>query len=203
MAIRTYPETEGTVDLRQYMAVLRRNRRLVGGIAGACVLLAAIYTFVRTPIYTARAPLQLQPVLVDLGGFVDREKQIIPETEREIVLSTAVATLVAQELGVERTPQELLERVSVDFPQGSQILEISFSDPNPALARRGALAFAHGYLKYRAEQAARDVQDQVTSIQDEIDPIDDGIAKLQETIETTKPNTIPWLAAQADKKNLQ
>jgi len=203
MSSRPTPETEGTVDLRQYIAVIRRNRRLIAAVAVGCVALAALYTFIRTPIYTSKAKILLSPTLVNSTGVVDLEKSIDANTEREIALSSSVAILARNTLESEESVQDLVSHVSADAPQDSRTLEIAFSHPGPKAARDGASAFANAYLKYKRDQALADIQDQIDPLIEQISEYKAYRLELTETIRSERPGSIPVQQAVNDKQEAQ
>jgi polysaccharide biosynthesis transport protein len=75
----------------------------------------------------------------------------------------AVARLARGHINPPSTVDDLLRHVSADMSEGTQILSISFSDPNPVRARDGAKAFADAYLAYRQQQTRGLIQQTVTA----------------------------------------
>jgi non-specific protein-tyrosine kinase len=203
MSSRPTPDTEATVDLRQYIAVVRRNRRLIAAITVGCLLLAGIYSFIRTPIYTAKAKILLMPTLVNLTGPVDLEKSIDTNTEREIALSSSVAVLARKELGIEKSVQDLLAQVTVEAPEDSRTLEIAYSDPDPVAARNGADAFADAYLKYKRDQALADIQAQIEPLEEQISLNKTDISELKEELGSLRPGSLAYSQAVADRDELE
>ncbi|MGZ8637341.1 MAG: polysaccharide biosynthesis tyrosine autokinase, partial [Actinomycetota bacterium] len=72
---------------------------------------------------------------------------------RELVQSEAVAALASDELDGAISEVELLEHVSVSVPTNSQILDISYTAPDPLDAQRAAQAFATGYIGFKRKAA--------------------------------------------------
>jgi uncharacterized protein involved in exopolysaccharide biosynthesis len=144
-----------SVDLREYLTPLMRQKRLIALVALLVLAAAALYTFSRTPVYKATATVLLKPTGVNLAdlGALGSEKLVNLETESQLVKSTAVATSAGAELGTGATPAEALKHVSVTVVPDSQTLEISYSDPDPTRAQQGAMAFARAYLDDRQAQA--------------------------------------------------
>lgn len=177
---------EPSIDLRDYAAVLRRRRGLiltlgVGGLVGA--LLYSLFTM---PMYSARAEVLVRPVAVDPA---DGMEELSLETEREVVLSTAVAGLATERLGARGTPEELLEHLAVEVPPDTQVLELTFSYPNPRLARLGAAAFAEAYLEFRMRQATDAVLRVSEGLQERISQLETEINAATDVIPTTPPGS--------------
>jgi polysaccharide biosynthesis transport protein len=110
-------------------------------IAGAAVL-----SWWQTPTYCSVAD-----VLVEPGAFADTATTKPPNmgTEKEIASSGDVLALATRNLGL---PQgDLLRGLSVTVPLDTYVLEITYSYPNPAEARRRAQGIAQAYVFYRAK----------------------------------------------------
>jgi len=137
----------------------------------------------------------------DLAG-VDVSKLISPETEVAIATSEEVAAIAKADLGSDATTQTLLKHVSVNVPIGSQVLELSYSDPSKQKAADGANAFAKAYLSYRETKAVNDVKQQQTEISDQLTKIRNDISVANATIESSVPQSVEYRNAQADKSAL-
>jgi succinoglycan biosynthesis transport protein ExoP len=191
--------TEGTVDLHAFAAVILRRKWLVLGVTQLGIVLAALYSFNRTPIYTSQANVLVRPVLSNpLEG--NPLEQISLQTEIRIVTSSAVASLARESMGRAYAADDLLGSVSVSAPQETQILEISFSDPSARRAQRGAQAFADAYLEFKSEQAIDSISRQTSALQGEIDRLSEEISLTNREIATLPPGTAA-LADAVDRRN--
>jgi succinoglycan biosynthesis transport protein ExoP len=74
------------------------------------------------------------------------------DTEREVVLSQAVASIAADKTGT--SPGQLQRGLSVSVPAGTTVFVLRYEDRTPGAARRNAQAIADAYAFYRAGQAA-------------------------------------------------
>jgi capsular exopolysaccharide synthesis family protein len=193
---RSMDETvpEGTVDLHAFLATIIRRKWLVLGVAQIAIVLAALYSFNRTPIYTAQADVLVRPVLTNpLEG--NPLEQISLQTEIRIVTSSAVAELVRRTMGPDYTAEELLGGVSVSAPQETQILEISFSDPSARQAERAAQAFAEAYLEFKSGQAIESISRQTSSLQKQIDLLNEEISLINLDIASLPRRSAAWADA--------
>jgi capsular exopolysaccharide synthesis family protein len=194
-------EAEATIDLGRLLRTLFRHRWTILSVALVTTGLAAAYSFTRTPTYTARAVVLVQPVLASpLEGRFD---QVDMPTEIEIARSGAVAQLAASLLGGGETGRELLARLSVENPAGSDILEISFSHPDPDVARDGAQAFAEAYLRFRSEQAGEAIQRNATALRDELARIDAEIASIDEQLAEVAEGSTRWRTLSDRRRQLE
>lgn len=139
------PNGETTVELSDYLAVLRRHKWLIvfAALLGTGAGLA--YTLTRSPVYTSTAKVLVSP----RNETAPVETAVSMATEEEIVVSHEVATLAAEELDTTQEPDALIERVEVTSPAESLVLYISFTAATPEAAEEGAQAFADSYLEFR------------------------------------------------------
>ena len=180
--------TDRTVDLRDYVAVLSRQRFFILALTALTVVLAAAYSYTRTPVYSARADVLVTPTVT--SPFDAGNEQVSLETEQEVVQSSAVARLVRNQLGTEVSAQQILENLSVEVPADAMVLGIVFSDPDPRTAQRGAQAFAESYLAFRSEQAARAAISVTGSIEEQISDLERQIAEANGRIAASRPGSV-------------
>lgn len=145
---------ESFVDFREYLTVLRRRWRLIAVVTLLALGVSIAYTFAQTPMYAAGASVLVRPPATSVTDLQPRTVNL--QTEKELILSTAVATIAQRRIGAGAAPESLLRRVSVDVPADAQVLNIEYRAPGPEGARLGAQSFAEAYLEYREELARRD-----------------------------------------------
>jgi capsular exopolysaccharide synthesis family protein len=177
---------ESSIDLRDYVAVLRRQRWLLV-VAAAIGLGAGLgYSIGTTPEYSAKAEVLVRPMSLDpLDTGTD---DLSLETEREVVLSTSVARIVAKRLGTP-SPGALLEQLEVEIPPESQVMEIVYSDPSPRRAWLAAGAFAEAYLQFRTRQAVNSAFRVVEDIQRRIDELEGELEGINEVFAAATPGS--------------
>ena len=152
-----------SLQLGDYVAVLRRRRWLVLGLALIFSLAGVAYAFTQAPTYETKAVVLVRPTKVDLGRTSLRPDQLLNLlTEREVVLSEATAASVAAATGVEA--EDLTENLSVIVVEGTQVMEIRYVDSDPQRAQAVTQAFAEAYLGQRAVAAEVDVARKVADI---------------------------------------
>jgi len=187
----TWPDrSEAVFDVRDLLRLLARRRWTILAVTLLATALAAAYSFSRTPLYTAKATVLVRPVLT--SPLEGRGDQVNMPTELELVTSSAVAQLAAELMGGGVPGQALLPHVSVRNPAGTEILEISFSDPDPGRAREGAQAFTDAYLRFRSEQAAEAIQRYVTRLRTEIADLDAQISSINEQLASVPQGSTQW-----------
>ena len=167
------PAPSGSVELRDYLAVFRRQLVLIIAITLLGGAAAAAYTFRRTPVYESTASVLVRAITTnafDPGQRVDQQLNMF--NQRQLAMSEPVAAVAAKALQTTATPAQLLEHVKVDVPANSQILRIKYRDTVPLTAQKGADAFAEAYLASREADARAQATTSQTSLQR-------GIARFQ------------------------
>jgi capsular exopolysaccharide synthesis family protein len=170
--------TPGGVD---HLGVIGRHRWLTILIVGWALGLAALYSFTRPTVYTAEAAVEIGPGVVT--SIDPGQAEVNPETESQVVESTEVAERAAEELAGTPSVSSMLNRVSVDVPENTEVLRILFSAGTPVEAAEGANAFAAAYLGYRGDQAESVAAAQVSRLQTKVQElqsqIDDALQQRQ------------------------
>ena len=163
------PTPSGSVELRDYLAVFKRQLVLILAITLLGGLAAAAYTFRRTPVYESSASVLVRAITTnafDPGSRVDQQLNMF--NQRQLAQSEPVAAVAAKSLKTTATPAQLLEHVKVDVPANSQILRVKYRDTVPLTAQRGADAFAEAYLAFREADARAQAKASQTSIQKDV-----------------------------------
>jgi polysaccharide biosynthesis transport protein len=163
------PTPSGSVELRDYLRVFRRQLVLILAIALLGAAAAAAYTLRRTPVYESSASVLVRAITTnafDPGSRVDQQLNMF--NQRQLAQSEPVAALAAKSLKTTATPAQLLEHVKVDVPANSQILRIRYTDTVPLTAQKGADAFAKAYLDSREADARAQASTSQKSLQTDI-----------------------------------
>ena len=192
---------QDTVTLHDVLATIRRQRWLVFNVTLLVTMLAAGYSFTRTPIYSSTAEVLVRSTLT--SPFDTASPDLSLQTEARVVTSTAVADIVRTLVGSSAHPEQLLDHVSVTVPAETEVLQITFSDASPASAQRGAEMFARAYLQFRSQQASDTVARYRDGLQTEIGVLDSQIEAQHQTIRQLVPSSERWLEALRQLDSLQ
>lgn len=162
--------------LRDYLRVLRRHKMVIIGSVVALVGLALADSYLKTPLYAARATVLLQPrgseSLFDpnTGSYNDPTRTL--ETEIEVLKSEPVQDAVRKEMG--DVPGVIARGVGQ-----TDVIEMVVQSAKPTQAARAANAYAKAYVDFRRKQAvdnllaaSEQIQTKVSSIQTQIDGLD-------------------------------
>ena len=190
------PAQPAAPDLREYLAILRYRKWTILFITALVVASALFFSYRQTPIYESETRVLVRPNTPPVGvapTFVNLD------TERALVDSAAVASLVQKQLDLPRSPEALLGSLEVSVETNTEILAIRYSDPDPLVAQRLAQGFAQAYTTFRRQQAQEQFRSQAGAIQEQIAGVEDRIADIQGQIDGTEdPEEQNTLSAQRD-----
>jgi succinoglycan biosynthesis transport protein ExoP len=192
------PTPTGSVELRDYLRVFRRQLALIVAITLLGAAAAAAYTFRRTAVYESTASVLVRAITTnafDPGSRVDQQLNMF--NQRQLAMSEPVAALAAKTLKTTATPAQLLEHVKVDVPANSQILRIRYQDTVPLTAQRGSEAFAKAYLASREADARAQATTSQKSLQADITRFQKQASAAEKVIGDPDADSATRQAAQA------
>lgn len=141
------------MDLREYVRLLRRRWRLIT----LCTLLALGTalgaTLIQTKVYTARIQLfvsaQDRAAAGDIssaytGGLFTQQRV---KSYANILKSPRVGELVVADLNLNRSPTAVARHINASAPLDTVLINVSVTDPDPAMAQRIANSVAQQFPK--------------------------------------------------------
>ena len=134
---KTYDDDEIEIDLLELLGEFRRKIWIIlgtiilfGGAAGA------FSAFVLTPQYKSTAMVYILSKETTLTSLADLQiGSQLTKDYKIIVTSRRVLNQVIEDMELNLTYKELVEKVTIDNPQDTRILSISVEDPDPAMAK--------------------------------------------------------------------
>jgi succinoglycan biosynthesis transport protein ExoP len=172
------PEPNPT-PIREHWAILWVRKWSIVAMAVLTAGAAAAFSALQTPTFDSSAEVLVTPVALS-SSDVATPPNI--ETERKIAESPSVAQLVVQRLDLSTSSQGLLGSLSVEVATNTEILEITYTDPNPETARLRADAFARAYIDFRRQQAQNRLLAVSEGIQTQINRLNNQLTSLNERI---------------------
>jgi capsular exopolysaccharide synthesis family protein len=177
------PSHEQPTDLREYLRVLRVRKFEVAIVALAALGAAMFFSFRATPIYESRAKVLVRPVQNVTSTSVSLPQAPNLDTERELAVSQTVAEKVRSDLHLSTSLDALLGAVRVSVVGNTEVLLITYTDPNADTAARVTNGFAAAYVDFRTSRvldqfqaAAGAVQQRITALQADISDLNRKIA---------------------------
>jgi capsular polysaccharide biosynthesis protein len=143
---RQYPEAVSgefgdseLLDLREILGVLRRRALAIVLVAAVCVGAAVGFSYLQTPMYQSSIKILVgQDRGVTESPGEARGLQQVTQTMTELVQSRNVAEAVISELDLPTAPEAFLENMSVQQASETQVIEVSYTSPDPQQAQRVA-----------------------------------------------------------------
>jgi uncharacterized protein involved in exopolysaccharide biosynthesis len=161
-----------SVELGDYLGVIRRRYVVVGAAVAICVLLGAAYGLTRPDVYRANAQIAL-PAATDTQTPAAVTAEV--QTELAVVRSELVAARAAEAIPGSDDTRTLLGRVSVEAPPDARILIVSYAAAGPEAAQRGAQAFAEAYLAQKESEQSATIETRAETFRERIASVEEGI----------------------------
>ena len=165
------------MELRNYLDVVSRRRRILVYVTLLGLVLGAVASLVRTPVYRAEASLLLQPnnpaerVSPDPGGYFDPERHAADQVI--VITGEQVMQRAATRLDLSR--RELEDKVTAAVGNSGGVVTVAATDIRPAQASATANAVAEAYIEDRRTtevaaltRAAAKITEQLTALTERI-----------------------------------
>ncbi|HYP24527.1 MAG TPA: polysaccharide biosynthesis tyrosine autokinase [Actinomycetota bacterium] len=187
------PPAGETFELREYLAVLRTRKWTVLLVTALVVAGALLLSFRQTPQYRGTSRLLVKALPEDASGEI-RPPNL--DTEAQLVTSEVVGERVVDELGLSVTPKDLIDGLEVAaVTEVAEVLELTFTSPDPELARDVANAFATEYIEYKKDRTAEALESGERAITAQIDSVEERLAEVTRELEETNPRADSALAS--------
>lgn len=184
-----------SVDLADYVRVIRRRKVLVIAIVIGCTLLGVAYGMTRPERWTARSEVQIPDSEVTEGAPRLAASDVL--TEARVMESEVVAEQAAGQLDFDASPRELLSRVAVTAPSEARILQVEFTDETPRRAQAGAQAFAEAYVEVNRAEVVDKIEGRAVAQQQVLDETNSQLQEAETALALINPDEEPaqWAAA--------
>ena len=167
------PDADTGVDLLKILRLLNKRKWLIGGVAATFAVLGLLWAFTQTPLYTATMRLQIDRAAPKIlkEGDADSNSTDVDDTsyatELELLKSLNLAERVASLTHVAGDPRsgskladqgraaagEILGGLAVKPIAGTRLVDISYTDPDPARAQTGRQCLWRGLCRIQSRQA--------------------------------------------------
>jgi capsular polysaccharide biosynthesis protein len=194
----------GFITLGELTGGLRRKWYVVAAAAALGVLLGGGLVAKSSAKYTSEAQLIVNPITTDPFAANSRPVDAVnPETERSVIRGSDVAQAVIDQLDLDTTPSNLLDRVTVENPEGSLSLRVSVQASSPERAQELANAFAATYLAQRSEKATDTIDQLVADIDAEIQTTQERLTEVIANSATVDGSTFAGQQVEAELSSLR
>ena len=182
------------ITLRELVEIIFEKKKLICIITAVAILVSGIYSFfILDPEYSASAVLLTNPIESDQNVHTDGIDDMISslsvypnmtiETYKEQVINSTVLSNTINELQLTNSDgklilwDELVDAVSVEIVNKTNLLKITVKDKNPEQAAKIANSLANNFIKYISGNAKK-FGEQTTSILEEL--LEEEERKLEE-----------------------
>lgn len=206
MPVSTPDSAAATLELRDYLAVLRRRKVMIVLVAAISVLVTLGYSLTRTPIYQARAQVLIQQRESDrlLGVNAASDADAI-RAEMELMRSGVILQAIRANLGY--LPEPVLKAA----PQTTPGVQILVSNSDSKKAAKEANDFATAYVTERRKTIGADIDASILEIKTQMGSLATEVASARSKIQDltakikaeTDPGRISVLQAQIDQLTIQ
>ncbi len=175
------------LELRDYLAVLRRRKLLIALITVVAVVGTFTYSLTREKVYEARGAVVIQ---VNPGDLMIVGQSLKPDAadlqaELEVMSGFNTQVAIAQTLGYQ-------PKVSLRTGTGAPAIFVTSRNADPARAAKEATDFATTYIAQRRLQIAKDYNTAITDLQTQLAALDlqtafsrQRILDIEKELETT------------------
>lgn len=184
-----------SVELTDYLGVIRRRYLIVGLAVLVCVALGAAYSLTRPDTYRSTA-------LIALPAADDRQlpadQAIDVQTELAVIRSELVAARAAEAIPGDPDTRALLTHVAAEAPTEARVISLTYTDDEPGPAQRGAQAFADAYLAQKEAEQSASIEERARTFEERVETETEGIEAQQRLRDANEPDSAGYLKAQEE-----
>ena len=196
---------EDEINLRDYIEVVVKRRKLIIGIFLVAVIVAAIASLLLPKVYQASASIMLMPSTVrvavspsrhlldpettKIGGYIESKLTISIPTHKTLLKSNAVLERVMNKVKSESRldedlPLEELSRKSeVKDTKETNILQLAVKDKDPSLAKDIVNLWADEYAQYSLGLITGEVKGSGKFVEDQFKVVAENLVKAEQAVE--------------------
>ncbi len=183
-------DDEGGLDLGQVLAAIRRRLLIIVGIATTVTAASAIAALTNQPTYKAKFEILTEPVTVEnklvssLPESLNSQQDLnvvaegVNKTELRILQSPQLMSPILQQIEDRYPGSEMLALNLNPIPE-TNILEVSYEDPDPEKLKFVLDLVAQAYLKYYLEERRSDIRQGIEFVEDQLPQLQQRVEILQ------------------------
>jgi succinoglycan biosynthesis transport protein ExoP len=192
------PIADDEIDLRQVVAALLRQKKLIAGVAGSALLLSGLYAFTREPVWQGEFQIVLEsqdsgsggrlaalaaanPMLANLAGVGGSGDSHL-ETEVTVLESPSVlkptydfvkASKAQQGVDVSNWsfPDWRDDNLDIELEKGTSVLNIAYRDTDPDLVLPVIERISRDYQSYSGRDRQRGLTQGVTYLTQQVEEL--------------------------------
>lgn len=185
-----------SLELADYVRVLRRRWLLVVVLAVLGIGAGALYSQARPSVYDSTAAVLVKPVNVDPSQSPIRPDQLVSTpTEREVLRSSSVISRALAAADVDLDVRTVQRNLSVSALEGTQVLVVTYRDRDPIRAQQVTQSVVQEYLRQRRAGAAERVDGRIGQFVDQVAEAESALESTNRTVTSASPDTAEQLQA--------
>ncbi|NLV54318.1 MAG: polysaccharide biosynthesis tyrosine autokinase [Acidimicrobiales bacterium] len=176
-----------SVELGDYLGIIRRRYVVVGFAVLLCFGLGVAYGLTRPDVYRSRAQVAL-PASTQNANTQARLADV--QTELQVIRSDVVAERAAVLMPGDATGSELLTHLVVEAPTEARVINILYTAADGATAQAGAQAFADAYLQVREQERRDSIEQRSATYQESIDSLEQAIVDAETEMDAAPDDSL-------------
>jgi len=202
--VSTRLSPDSSVEMGDYISVIRRRKVLIASMTLAGLMLALFYSVIlTTPTYVSTSAVEVRPIVFDPFGGLNLDRELNMGTERELARSDSVAALAKDKLKTDRTVSQLTKKVTITSVGSTQMLSIACAERTRLGAQECAKAFSESYIEFRRQQATTRRDAGRANVEAALTPISNAIVEAQKRLAAVPPNSPQEAEADAVLRGLE
>ncbi len=182
-------DDEGGLELGQLLAALRRRSLLIAGVTTAVASAAVALALTSTPTYKAKFELLTEPVTVEnkltsspLSEETQQQPSGVDETELRILQSSKLMSPIVKQIQA-RYPGSGSPKLNINIIKKTNILEVSYQNPDPQKVQLVLALVSDAYLKYSLESRQADIRQGIQFVDAQLPQLRQRVATLEEQLQ--------------------
>ncbi len=182
-------EDEGGLDLGKVLAAIRRRMLVIVGITTVVTAASAIAALTNETTYKAKFEILTEPITVEnklvssLPESLNSGQDLnvadgVNKTELKILQSPQIMSPILQQIEDRYPDGSMLELKLNPIPE-TNILEVSYEDPNPEKLKFVLDLVSQAYLRYSLEQRRSDIRQGIEFVEDQLPQLQKRVEILQ------------------------
>ncbi len=204
--------SEDEIDLRQYIDIIFKRKKLILGVFLLCTIFAVLFTLLLPKVYKASAsimimPSKLQSVLspslmsldigkisIEGGQMVERKPAMSVSTHETLLKSNVVMERLIDKLNLKSGAssdlaiEQFFRQLKVESSSSTNILELVVFDKDPNEAKEIANIWADEYVLYSMELISGEIKGSRDFIVEQFEEAQENLVSAEEAVDVFDVN---------------
>lgn len=184
---------EGGLDLSKVLGAIRRRALIILGVTTAVTAASAATALNSDTTYTSKFELLTNPITVEnklvssVPQSLNSQEDLqvvngIDKTELRVLQSPKVMTPILKEIRI-KYPDSSVPNLNLNPIPETNILEVSYEDPDPQKLQYVLDSVAQAYLKYSLEERRSDIRQGIEFVEEQLPQLQQRVEVLQNRLQ--------------------